>query len=141
MLIWQAGHRPLTTTSRAPPKRFHHKPETYGSLGHDELLAPEEGTVTTLKWLAAFSVLDNVGAATVPWSAELVAGGSSSSVSQRLGRALGDAEEPFEFCRDGKSSNGAVCCDALCDTCGEIGCKKQLLCTAAPAASAFGGSA
>ena len=57
------------------------------------------------------------------------------------GRALGDAEEPFEFCRDGKSSNGAVCCDALCDTCGEIGCKKQLLCTAAPAASAFGGSA
>ena len=29
----------------------------------------------------------------------------------------------------------------LCDTCGEIGCKKQLLCTAAPAASAFGGSA
>ena len=49
-----------------------------------------------LKWLAAYCVLDNVGAAAVPWSsAELVASGSNSSVSQRLGRALGE-ERPCE---------------------------------------------
>ena len=72
-------------------------PKDCGSLGHGKRSPQKKATVTKfksahlLKWLAAYCVLDNVGAAAVPWSsAELVASGSNSSVSQRLGRALCD---------------------------------------------------
>ena len=77
-------------------------PKDYGSLGHGKRSPQKKATVTKfkgahlLRWLAAYCVLDNVGAAAVPWSsAELVASGSNSSVSQRLGRALGE-ERPCE---------------------------------------------
>ena len=76
---------------------LHQTPKNCGSLGHGKHSPQRKAAVTTfkgarlLKWLVAYCVLDNVGAAAVPWSsAELVASGSNSSVSQRLGRALGD---------------------------------------------------
>ena len=76
---------------------LHQTPKNYGSLGHGKRSPQKKATVTKfkgahlLKWLTAFCVLDCVGAVAVPWSAELVASsGSNSSVSQRLGRALGD---------------------------------------------------
>ena len=72
-------------------------PKDCGSLGHGKRSPQKKATVTKfksahlLRWLAAYCVLDNVGAAAVPWSsAELVASGSNSSVSQRLGHALSD---------------------------------------------------
>ena len=62
-------------------------PKDCCSLGHGKRSPQKKATVTKfksahlLRWLAAYCVLDNVGAATVPWSsAELVASGSNSLV-------------------------------------------------------------
>ena len=62
-------------------------PKDCGSLGHGKRSPQKKATVTKfksahlLKWLTAYCVLDNVGAAAVPWSsAELVASGSNSLV-------------------------------------------------------------
>ena len=84
MLLWQATNH---NSSCSYHTMLHHTPKAYGSLGHDASSHQKKATVTKsngahlFKWLAALCVLEGVGAATVPWSAEPVASGSNSSVS------------------------------------------------------------
>ena len=129
MLLWQATNHNSSCSSHT---MLHHTPKAYGSLGHDESSHQKKATVTKsngahlFKWLAALCVLNSVGAATVPWSAELVATGSNSSVSQRLGRALGEEQHffeeetytspktgkvylPFQFCKTMPHSDFGMC--------------------------------
>eukprot|EP00964_Phaeocystis_antarctica_P007345 scaffold3982_cov65-Phaeocystis_antarctica.AAC.5 len=76
---YKPERRPPRTSSIITIPMLDHMTKAYGLLGHGKR-SPQKKVKPTkmngtllLKLLSAFCMLDNVGAATEPWSAELVA--------------------------------------------------------------------